>query len=157
QRFMLSVRHPDRREIACAMRARQLLRIAPVRLHTIARRLRNQRRSNDDALEPETGQLPVQREPRRARFVANTQVLLLAKLSKDAANRSNLVRHGPQRPHLAAHFSYGNHHRRSMYIQPHKLDILRHRPALLSFWLCAWSSQFKSNPRLRMREPVVLF
>src|SRR5690606_37214539 len=130
---MLLVRHPDRSQVSGSMRTCELLSIATVGLHAVACCLGNERRCNHNAIDAEARQLPVERVPRRARLVANSQLLLLAELAQNPTDRSDLMGNNPDGSHLASHFGYGNRHRVCVYVQPYKFDILAHRPALLSF------------------------
>ena len=60
QRLMRRVRHPHRRQIPRSVAARQLLRIAPVRLDPVPGLHRHQGRGDYLALHPQLAQLPIQ-------------------------------------------------------------------------------------------------
>jgi hypothetical protein len=99
-----------RSTVAGAKTSGQFQSIPLVRLDPIACLLPDQRRSDHLTFDTELDELPVQRENRRAGFVANPDVLL-SQLLHQATNSARVVGDDSKRPHLAAAwlgYGYGN-------------------------------------------------
>lgn len=73
QRFVLRVRNPDRRQVAAAMTASQLLGVSTVRLDPLARLLRCERRGDHIARDAHLRELPVESVARWPRLVADAK------------------------------------------------------------------------------------
>ena len=88
--------NPNRSQISVPVTACQLQGVPTICLHAISRLLRNQARRHNDAVDSQLGQLPVQCEPCRSRFIAGTQLVDWTKLLDELANRIFPVGDGPR-------------------------------------------------------------
>src|SRR5438105_2122755 len=70
QRLLLCIGDPDRREIPTPMKPRELFGVATVRLYSVSRLHRNERRRDHLALHPHLRKLPVQAVPAWPSLVA---------------------------------------------------------------------------------------
>src|SRR5690606_12276011 len=70
QRLMGLIRDPGRRELTAAVQSRQLGRVTPVRLHSVAGLHWDEGRRDHVAVHAQTHQLPIQRVAARSRLVA---------------------------------------------------------------------------------------
>jgi hypothetical protein len=103
------VRHPHRSELACAQQLGEAHRIAPVRLHSVAGLLRNERGSHHQALVVEALEQSVEPISCRPCFIAKHQMTVFrCKLCHELSNRRLRGRELPEIPHLAATTAIGN-------------------------------------------------
>ena len=111
-RLVDRVRHPYPGQLAGPMQPRQRHRIAPVGLDPLARPLRDQRRSNHQAVMAESLDLPIQPVPGRPRLVAEMQLAIAAgQLADQPLHRRRRTRYIAEKPHLAGAPAIGNRHR----------------------------------------------
>lgn len=99
QRLVCGVGHPHHGELSRPVTARQLLRISPVGLHSIARLRRNQARRHHLAAHAKLDKLPVQHVAARPRLVADSQFLDGTQLLDELAYRVRPVWNRPKRPY----------------------------------------------------------
>jgi hypothetical protein len=114
------IRHPDRRQIAGSVTARQLLGVAPVGLDAIGGLRRHEVRRDDVAGDPHLAQLPVQHVLRRSRFIAHAQGSGPAELAHQFPDRLGPVRDHAQATDLPVRFSHRNRNRVCVDIQSDK-------------------------------------
>src|SRR6202007_234195 len=105
------VRHPHRGELARAQQLRKAYRIAPVRLHSIAGLLRNERGSHHQGLVAEALEQSVETISCRPCFIAKRQMTVFrCKLCHELSDRRLRSRKFPEIPDLAATAAIGNCH-----------------------------------------------
>ena len=127
--LMLSIWHPDRREVATAQQPRQLERIASIGLDLVAWPYGNQRGRHHHALDAQLGELPVQRVPRRPSFVGHPQLNVLAtQLPHQLANGVRIVGDRAVAARRTLFFGDGHRDRRAMHVQTDvpQLPMLHH-------------------------------
>src|ERR1700726_5260603 len=96
------VRHPPRGELARAQQLRKAYRIAPVRLHSVAGLLRNERGSHHQALVAEALEQSVEPISCRPCFIAKRQITVFrCKLGHELSDRRLRGRELPEIPHLS--------------------------------------------------------
>ena len=120
------VRNPDRRQVAAAVAARQLLCVAPVSFYAVAGPHRYQRRRDHLAHGTQLGQLPVQHVAAGSRLVADAQLCGRAQLADHPANRLRPVPDRAERAHLPARLGNCDRDRFGMYIESYESDRLLH-------------------------------
>ena len=76
--FVSRIGHPDRRQLAGAVKSRQSEGIPAIGLNVFARPLGNQGRRDDGTIMPESSDLAMQAIASRPSFIAEQQFLLLA-------------------------------------------------------------------------------
>ena len=103
------VRHPHRGELARAQQLGEVYRIAPVRLHSVAGLLRNERGSHHQALVAEAVEQSVEPISCRPCFIAKRQkTVFRCKLGYELSDRRLRGKEPPEIPHLAATAAIGN-------------------------------------------------
>jgi hypothetical protein len=111
-RLMYRVRHPHPGQLASAMQPGQRHRIPPVGLDPLARPLRNQGRSDDQARMPKSLNLAVQPVSGRLRLVAEMQLAVAAgQLADQPLHRPRRTRYLADKPNLAAATAVGDRDR----------------------------------------------
>ncbi len=147
QRFVGRIGHPDRRQVAAAITARQLLGVAPIRFHAIASFGRYQRRRNHFARNAQLCQLPVQNVPRRTRLIAGFQLLHRTELRHQFPDRLQVIRYNTQTTDFAARLRHRYRDRAGVDIQTNK-TYLRHATNSFRMRLCAAGfNSSQRNPR----------
>src|SRR6516165_8674891 len=110
--LMALVRHPHRGEFARAQQLGEAYRIAPVRLHSIAGLLRNERGSHHQAVMAEALEQSVEAISCRSCFVAKRQMTAFSrKLCHKLSDRCLRGRKLPEVSYLAATAAIGNCYR----------------------------------------------
>src|SRR6202166_1474835 len=103
------VRHPHRGALARAPQLGEAYRIAPVRLHSVAGLLRNERGSHHQALVAEALEQSVEPISCRPCFIAKHQITVFrCKLCHELSDRRLRGRKIPEISHLAATAAIGN-------------------------------------------------
>ncbi len=129
QRFVGGIGDPDRGEIAGAVTAGELLRVAPVRLHPIARLHRDEGGGHDLAVDPKPGELPVEDVATGAGFVTHAEVLAGAELADQLGDGLGAIGKDPEGADLPIWFCHGDGDGLGVDIQTDIAQVGRHRPA----------------------------
>ena len=117
---MRGIGHPDRRQFARSITARQFLRIAAVRLHSISGFNRNQTRRNHLARHTKLRQLPIQYIPRRPGFVTDFDLFHRTQFADRFPNRFQPVRNHTIGPNFTIPFRHSYRDSVGMDIQTNK-------------------------------------
>jgi len=111
-RLVPRIGHPHRRQLASPQKLRQAHRIAAVRLHAIARLLRNERRCNNNAVVAKAHDLPIQPISCRPSLVAKRQPPMAAgKLPYQLRCRRRAVLDLANKPDFTPPTAFRNRHR----------------------------------------------
>jgi len=97
---VIIVGHPNRRQFAGPVTARQFLRIPAVRLHPVAGLAGHQARRDHFAGDSQLRELPIQHIARGTSFIAGPEMLHRSQLVDQLANRFQTVGNHAQRAHL---------------------------------------------------------
>jgi hypothetical protein len=127
QGLMGRIRNPHRCQLTGPMQLRQHHRIAPVRLHPVARLHRNERRGHNDAVVPHLDKLAMQAVAAGTRFIAEMQLRSASgQLLHQLADMIGPVRHRPQVADLTTALALRtcDRDRRLVDIQPDERAIL---------------------------------
>src|SRR6266508_4165110 len=133
-RFLLDRRWPDFRQESRSKQLQQLAGITPVRLDTLPRLDRDQRRRHHHAPHPQRLDLSLQRVPARPRLVAEDHLTarLSLRLPHHPLDRRRLVDHIPLNPLLSARVTRSYPKRPLTRIHRHVTDTFVH-DRLLSY------------------------
>ena len=101
-RFRRAIGHYHRREVAGAQEPRQLHSVAPIRLHSRADLLRDQRGRHDDTRDTGCIQVAVQPVARRSRLVAAPHLCSLAQPAQLLEQQPRVVGNRPDERRLAS-------------------------------------------------------
>ena len=116
-RFVARVGHVHRRELAGPVAARQLDRIAPVRLDPLPGLARDERRGHHLAVDPELLQAPVDNKTARARFIDAVEFhSRLFELAQGALQRHERAAHAPLLAHFAPAPALGQRDRDTFFV-----------------------------------------
>ena len=148
QGFMRRVRHPHRRQIATPVASSQLLRVASVGLHPVARLDRHQRRCHDVAVHAELAQMPVQAIAVGSCLVADAKSARWPQLLHQPPHRILAIGNAPQRPHFTSRLRYRHRDLLRVDIQTQVSAIL-HRPAPFACSSALRSADRERNLRTR--------
>jgi uncharacterized protein YcbK (DUF882 family) len=111
-RLVKGIRHPHCGQLAGAQQPGQGHRIAPIGLDPLARLLRDQRRRHDRAVVTQLPDLPVQPVTRRARLIAEMQLVVARRqLPGQALDPRRRTGDIAEEANLAAPPAIGNRHR----------------------------------------------